>query len=210
MGHNIAFTTTSHRSWALAISVALLAGCASEKARPSTAPDARRATGLTHVVVPETDGSPPKVTIALATRRGARTLAKVSQPLGEHHTSAGELAEPHLRGTTVGEDPNGGVARVRVSISERIACRGADGSHFTRLRQRYFPPPQIEQIRAAPGARLPTRRKRSLQLSLIGARCGPDAHAVEVHGQLWGEAINGRGLEAVTPHIHFSYRRSDT
>jgi hypothetical protein len=46
-------------------------------------------------------------------------------------------------------------------------------------------------------------------LALIGARCGPDAQAVEVHGQLWGEAINGRGLEAVTPHIRFSYRRSE-
>lgn len=119
-----------------------------------------------------------------------------------------ELAAPRPRGTTLGEDRNGGVARVRVSISERIACRGVDGRHFERLRRRYFPPPQIERIRAAPGARLPTQRKRSLQLSLIGARCGPRADAVEVQGQLWGEAITGHGLEAVTPHIHFSFRPS--
>jgi hypothetical protein len=57
-----------------------------------------------------------------------------------------------------------------------------------------------------PGARLPTRLARSRQLSLVGARCGHHAEAVEVGGQLWSEAINGHGLEAVTPHIHFPYR----
>jgi hypothetical protein len=40
---------------------------------------------------------------------------------------------------------------------------------------------------------------------LIGARCGRDADGVAVQGELWGEAINGQGLEAVTPHIRVSY-----
>jgi hypothetical protein len=26
-----------------------------------------------------------------------------------------------------------------------------------------------------------------------------------VRGELWGEAINGSGLEAVTPHLQFVY-----
>jgi hypothetical protein len=117
-----------------------------------------------------------------------------------------ELREPRLRGTTRGEDENGGVARVRISILERITCRAAGGAEFARPRVRYFPPPQIERIKSAPGTRLPTTRERSLLLSL-GGRCGPGARAAAVHGELWGEAINGSGLEAVTPHIRFAYRR---
>ena len=141
--------------------------------------------------MPEDDGSPPAVTIALATVPGTRTLATASQPSGRVHKTAVELPAPRLRGTTLGEDPNGGVARVRVSILERIACRGAEGRPFERLPTRYFPPPQIERIKVTPGARLPTRRTRSLVLSLVGTRCGDHADAVEVKGQLWGEAING-------------------
>ena len=206
---------------ALLTSMVLLAGCASEGTGPTTPrdgrepspappPDAGTATGhggdVRRVAVPHEDGSPPTVTIRLATPRSARTLAEASQPPGRVHGSSVDLAKARLLGTTVGEDPNGGVARVRVSISERITCRDADARQFERPRRRYFPPPQIERVRAAPGALLPTRRRRSLQMSLIGARCGPHADAVEVRGQLWGEAINGHGLEAVTPHIHFSYR----
>jgi hypothetical protein len=186
---------TGRAAGALALSVAVLAGCGSVNGEP------------TRVRVPERDGSPPAVRVVLATPQDGQTLAEASQPPGRRAANEVALATPRLRGTTLGEDSNGGVARVRVSISERIACRGADGRHFERLRRRYFPPPQIERIRATPGARLPTRRTRSLELSLIGARCGRDADAVEVRGQLWGEAINGRGLEAVTPHIHFSFRR---
>ena len=182
------------------IAALTLAGCSSGSGGPTTPRDVRR------VAVPDQDVSPPTVKITLATPRGARALAEASQPPGRPPGPSVELAQPRLSGTTVGEDAGGGVARVRVSISERITCRGADGRRFERLRRRYFPPPQIERIQAAPGAVLPTRLRRSLQLSLIGARCGPDADAVEVDGQLWGEAINGHGLEAVTPHVHFSYR----
>jgi hypothetical protein len=95
------------------------------------------------------------------------------------------------------------VARVRVSIREEIECRGDDGA-YRRLRTRYFPPPQIERIRSNPGARLPTRAKRSLPIRLSEARCVP-GRLTAVHGELWGEAINGSGLEAVTPHLKFVY-----
>ena len=94
-----------------------------------------------------------------------------------------------------------------MSISERISCRGDDGTRFERLRARYFPPPQIEQIRVAPGARLPTRSTRSRLLALAGERCGPKAEATEVHGKLWGEVINGHGLETITPPVRFRHRR---
>jgi hypothetical protein len=164
-------------------------------------------TGPRHVAVPERDTSPPGATIRLVTADGGRTLAEASQPRAGPAPEAVELPEPRLRGIALAEDGDGGVARVRVSIKERIACRAVDGARFERPRTRYFPPPQIVRIRSTPGTPLPATRKRSLRLSLAGERCGPAADAVEIHGELWGEAINGSGLEAVTPHIRFVYRR---
>jgi hypothetical protein len=168
--------------------------------RPPTA-------GPGNVAVPDRDATPPSATIVLARADDLGTLAEASQPPGQAGTETVELREPRLIGTALAEDGDGGIARVRVSIRERITCRSADRARSTRLRTRYFPPPQIERIRATPGTRLPATRKRSLRLSLAGGRCGPDGEAVEIHGELWGEAINGSGLEAVTPHVRFVYRR---
>ena len=113
-----------------------------------------------------------------------------------------ELRKPRLRATTVARDPDGGVARVRVSLRELITC----GAATKRPRVRYFPPPQIERIRSNPGALLPTTKERTLALALGRARCGGGA-AVAVEAELWGEAINGNGLEAVTPHLHLRWGR---
>lgn len=193
------------RICALALCFGLFVGCGSEHHASTDGGMATHHGGDARVVVPEQDASPPTVTIALADFATGRTLAGASRP-GSPHSGELELTEPRLRGTTVGEDSNGGIARVRVSISERISCRGDDGTRFERLRARYFPPPQIEQIRAAPGALLPTRGKRSRLLSLAGERCGANAEATEVHGKLWGEVINGHGLETFTPPVRFRYR----
>jgi len=158
------------------------------------------------VAVPESDASPPAATIVLARAGGGRTLAEASQPPSRPPPGPLRLYQPWLQGTAIGTDDDGGVARIRVSITERVACTGAGGERFTRIRTRYFPPPQIESIRVTPGTRLPTKAKRSLRLTLAGTRCGRGAHAIEVHGELWAEAINGSGLEAVTRHIAFVYR----
>jgi hypothetical protein len=205
--------------------VSLIVGCTSDDndddGQPRTAggdtgasaappPDAGTARGhgadLARVVVPASDDTPPEATVTLADARDGRTRGKAAQPGGTHSGTV-ELPEPRLRGTTIGEDANGGVSRVRVSIAERITCQRGDGRRFERLRTRYFPPPEVERIRARPGVRLPTRRKRSRVLALVGDRCGAGAHPSEVHGELWGQAINSHGLEAVTPHIRFVYRR---
>jgi hypothetical protein len=154
------------------------------------------------VVVPERDPSPPTATITLE-RSDGTALAETSQPERESHPDTVTLDEPALRGTTTGRDPDGGVARVRVSLREELECRAADGA-YRRLRTRYFPPPQVERIRSNPGARLPTRATRSLRLGLSESRCHAGRVAA-VHGELWGEAINGSGLEAVTPHLRFVY-----
>ena len=152
--------------------------------------------------MPERDPSPPAATITLARADGTK-LAETSQPGKTTEPRTVTLDEPTLRGTTTGRDANGGVARVRVSLREKVECRSADGV-YQRLRTRYFPPPQIERIRSNPGARLPTRATRSVRLKLSTTRCGA-GRVAGVHGELWGEAINGSGLEAVTPHLRFVY-----
>jgi hypothetical protein len=198
---------------AIAAIVLALAACGGDDplprpaapAAPPPPPDAGTARGHGadpgRVAVPERDDTPPEAVIALALT-GGRTLAEATQPPGGEPRPV-RLDVPRLRGTTTGSDRDGGIARVRVSLTERITCERR-GTAFERRRTRYFPPPQIERIRSAPGARLPTTRTRSIAIALDGARCdGGDV--VAVRGELWGEAINGTGLEAVTRHIPFSY-----
>ena len=165
--------------------------------------DHTRSADPSRVAVPETDSTPPMARIVLASAGDGRTLGQADQPPTGVASGTVELARPRLLGTALGADSDGGVARVRVSIRERIMCRDSLGSVERRL-TRYFPPPQIERIRSTPGTLLPTTRTRSIRLAL--ARCGEDGQAAEIHGELWGEAINGSGLEAVTPHIRFVYR----
>ena len=203
----------------LAIALLLLAGCSSEEKRevppqqdeasqPAPPPDAGTQAGhgadARQVVVPRRDSSPPSATIVLESAGGS-PLAEASQP-GQHPQAAVDLPEARLEGTGVGRDSDGGVARVRVSVRELITCRAQNGdSGFQRLRTRYFPPPQIERIRSNPGTRLATEKSRTLPLAL-GGRCG-GAEAVAVKGELWAEATNGSGLEAVTPHLRFKWTR---
>jgi hypothetical protein len=191
------------------LGVTLLAACGDndtaepESASPAPPPDAGtqagHGAGPGRVAVPERDASPPAATIRLA-RADGRTLAEAARG---NRARTVTLDEPRLRGTTTGSDENGGVARVRVSIREEIECSNGDGP-YRRLRTRYFPPPQVERIRSNPGARLPITATRSVPLRLSEARCGLGRLTL-VHGELWGEAINGSGLEAVTPHLKFVY-----
>jgi hypothetical protein len=176
-----------------AAALLLLAGCGAREADPA------------RVTVPATDASPPTAEITLHRAGGGTPLARATQPPAPDHPEPVTLAEPRLRGTAAGRDPNGGVARVRVSIKESIACQyPGGGPPERRLRTRYYPPPQIERIRSRPGAPLPTRLNRTRTHTLAGDRCAP-GRPVAVHGELWGEAINGSGLEAVTPHIRFAW-----
>jgi hypothetical protein len=197
----------------LLLGVVLLAGCGDDQATekrepapPAPPPDAGTQAGhgadQARVAVPARDPTPPSAKITLARADGTK-LAETSQPGNATQHPTVTLDEPTLRGITVGLDANGGVARVRVSLREEVRCRAADGA-YRLLRTRYFPPPQVERIRSNPGARLPTRAQRSLPLRLSEGRC--DAGGLgAVHGELWGEAINGSGLEAVTPHLRFVY-----
>jgi hypothetical protein len=157
------------------------------------------------VAVPEHDASPPAARIVLFAERGGPALGQAAQPPGGSSPPVVKLRAPRLLGTTFGLDRDGGIARVRVSVTERITCRAPGGRLFERRRVRYFPPPQIERIRSTPGALLPATAMRSVPLALGRRRCGPRARVDRVHGELWGEAINGSGLESVTPHIPFVF-----
>jgi hypothetical protein len=171
-------------------------------------PDAGTARGhgadRRRVPVPDQDATPPQATIVLAPA-GGNAPAQATIP-GEPHDSVVRLPRPGLLGTTLGHDADSGIARVRVSMRERLVCRSAGGVTFERARLRYVPPPQTERIRSAPGALLSTRGRRAVPRDLSSARCGPGAEVMHAEGEVWGEAINGLGLEAVTPHIRFEYR----
>jgi hypothetical protein len=158
----------------------------------------------TRVRVPDRDESPPTAEIALE-RADGTAVARAAQP-GEAPADVVRLPAARLRGTTTGVDGESGVARVRVSVKETITCEDPDGDRVERERIRYFPPPQIERIRSSPGARLSTRAGRTVTVSLGRGRCPARSEPVAIAGELWGEAINGLGLEAVTPHIRFEYR----
>jgi hypothetical protein len=155
------------------------------------------------VPVPGRDRTPPRATITLA-GAGGEALAEAAMP-GAPHRAVVRLERPRLLGTTVGQDADSGVARVRVSMRERLVCRDAGGATFERARLRYVPAPQIERIRSSPGALLSTRAERSVPRDLSSTRCGRGAEVMHAEGEVWGEAINGLGLEAVTPHIRFEY-----
>lgn len=197
----------------LVVALLLLVGCEGEEpqdeaSQPAPPPDGGTQAGhgadARKVAVPHRDSSPPTATIVLESASGT-PLAEASQP-GKRPKATVELSEPRLRGTATGRDGDGGVARVRISLKEVISCQAAsDQSRFQRPRVRYFPPPQIERIRSNPGTPLATEASRTLRLTL-GGRCG-DAQAVAVKGELWAEATNGTGLEAVTPHVHFKWTR---
>jgi hypothetical protein len=75
-------------------------------------------------------------------------------------------------------------------------------------RRLYFPPSQIERIRASEGARLPVTDRRTEPVAL-GRVCPRDTQAVGVSGELYGDVTNGLGLEAVPHHIRFTWSRAD-
>ena len=208
-------------TWA-AIALVALAGCGGddEPSRPQPAPQpdaeapavavpdggtqAGHGADATRVRVPERDRTPPTAVVSLVDERGtALATAEVLRDASPAHV---ELDGPLVRGVTVGTDPDSGVLRARVSVTEEIICRAhASGQTFTKLRTRYYPPPAIERMVAPPGARILSRKTRSRTHELVGDRCGPDAEAVAVRGELWGDVVNGSGLEGVSRHIRFTY-----
>ncbi|HYH58480.1 MAG TPA: hypothetical protein VD790_04595 [Thermoleophilaceae bacterium] len=154
------------------------------------------------VAVPNRDSSPPSAAVSLRLP-GSGVVARAAQPGGPAPEPV-RLTRPRLTGTTVGTDEDSGLPRVRVAVTESISCRAGGGRIVRRPRVHYFPPSQVERIRSAPGARIPVRAARTETVRL-GRACPAGAEPVRLEGELWGDATNGLGLEAVTPHIHFRW-----
>ena len=159
------------------------------------------------IVVPHADRSPPEVVVSVVDERG-RVLA----------SSGGELAPhvPYLPWTTfsgdlwavaLARDFDGGVARIRVSLRERVDCLRAGGSRRRERRVRYIPPPAIERVRITAGTRVPTTRARRVRIGARPGVCGPGERAVSSVLQVWGEANNAHGLESVSTHVRVRQRR---
>jgi hypothetical protein len=208
----------------LAIPLAMIGACGGEDVPPPPSappqapsavaggpapPDAgtRRGHGADRlrVAVPRSPAGPPEATVEVAPPGAPAATARAS--VDRDAAGPVRLRAARVRATTVGDDATDGVARVRISIAERMTCRDGLGRRFVRRSTRYFPPPEIERVRSTPGARLPTRLVRSSVIPLATSRCGAGAVATAVHGEVWGEAVNGSGLEAVTRHVRVRHGR---
>lgn len=145
----------------------------------------RRPAAAGGVEVPERDGTPPEATMRF--RHAGGTVVRRS-PVQPWRRPPVALRERTLRLTAVVRDAEG-TGRVRVSLFYRAPCRGGAVT-------RNFPPAQVERVRVAPGARVPSRRSRSVRVRL------PPCTA---RGRAWADATNAHGLEAFSTPIRFRY-----
>lgn len=181
-----------------------LAGCGDDSAppreeRPSVAggggaappPDAGTRGGHRpgRVAVPERDATPPTATIAV--RAGGREIVSASPSSPGDELRSVTLRRPRLEATAIARDPEG-TGRIRLSLVYERTCDGV-----TRRVTQYRPPAQIANVRVAPGAQAPTTRRRSARIALR-----PGCSAT---GEVYAEATNAHGLQAVSRHVRFSY-----
>jgi hypothetical protein len=123
------------------------------------------------VIVPPVDHTPPDALLRLDERDGLSALA-------------------------AGSDPDGGVARVRISVEEHIRCRDLlTGERSERIRIRYFPPPAIARIKVQPGTPLPAERSRRARLPIAGDPC-PGSDVDRLEGTVRADVTNAHELEA--------------
>jgi hypothetical protein len=115
--------------------------------------------------------------------------------------------DPHGRtAVATGRDPDGGVARVRVSIEERVSCRNMLTGERSRVRRiRYFPPPAIARVKVTPGTRLPAERRRSATLPIAGDPC-PGSSVDRIEGSVRADVTNAHELEASSPSRRYTRR----
>lgn len=174
----------------------------------SERPAASGTAGL--VEVPEADPTPPAARLrltgeALAGRAFDCSTSSSRFPRGMRV----RLGAPRMRATAVGVDADGGMARIRISIEERIRCRTEGGARRReRIRLRYLPPPAIARTRVPPGVHLPAARERSAPLSFAAGRpCGGAGWMLEgVSGRVWADATNAHERES-SALARFSYTR---
>ena len=156
-------------------------------ASPAAPPDAGTRGGHRpgRVAVPAADPTPPTATIAV----GDVVAESPSRP-GDRSAPIA-LRRPWLDATAIARDGEG-TGRVRLSVVYERRC----GSKTDRVTQ-YRPPAQIESIRLRPGAQAPTTRRRSARIAF--------RRGCSVSGEVYAEATNAHGLQAVSRHLRFRY-----
>jgi hypothetical protein len=137
------------------------------------------------VRVPANDTTPPLAMLRLDNVVHASPVQPQPRP-------ALRLTRPRFSATALIRDGDGGTGRVRVSVVYTTRCAGVDRQHGD-----YFPPAQIENIRIAPGVRVPMQRTRTADVRL--------PEDCEAHGKVFAEATNAAGLEAFSDPIWFRY-----
>jgi hypothetical protein len=150
---------------------------------------ARTVRGL--VRVPARDQTPPLALMKLTTGAGRPVVH--DSPVRPRPRPAVALARPEFTATALIRDADGGTGRIRVSIVYVTHCAGVERQHAA-----YAPPAQIENVRIAPGVRVPRERSRSARVR-FPARCG-------VTGKAFAEATNAHGLESFSDPIWFEFR----
>jgi len=143
------------------------------------------------VRVPQSDRTPPLAMLRLDA--GAAAPVVHESPVRRRHSATVRLVRPEIAATALARDADGGTGRIRVSIVYVTRCGGVDRQHAE-----YFPPPQIEAIRIAPGVRAPVQRLRSARVR-FPAGC-------QVFGKVFAEATNAFGLESFSDPIWFAYQ----
>lgn len=143
------------------------------------------------VTVPERDTTAPIATLRLEPPGGEPVLS-VSPSSRDDRSRVVRLTQPRFRATAIARDDRGGTGRIRLSTSYETRCPNG-----TRRTTRYLPPAQIANVALPPGAEAPAERRRTATITLrrpAGCR---------VDGEVWAEATDGHGLQAVTRHVRF-------
>ena len=182
--------------------------------RPATVVTRRPGT----VRVPSTDATPPEAFLRVEWEgAGGRRGAVESSSGGKSGEVPPTTRADVLWATAVARDADAGVARVRLSIQERIACvNESTGERYTEPRLRDIPPAAIERTRVAPGTLLPTERRREVRLELRRASCSrrgrptPGCRWVveRVTGGLRTDATSAHELEASSAPVRFYWSPS--
>jgi hypothetical protein len=150
---------------------------------------AQPARGL--VGVPKTDRSPPLAMLRLDA--GASEPIVHASPVRRTRRPTVTLVRPAITATALIRDADGGTGRIRASVLYATRCDEADRQHAA-----YFPPAQIQNIRVAPGVRVPVQRTRRAHVRFPGG--------CEVLGKVFAEATNASGLESFSDPIWFAYK----
>jgi hypothetical protein len=143
------------------------------------------------VRVPARDNTPPLALLLVNTGAGQPVVH--DSPVRARARPAVRLARPELSATALIRDADGGTGRIRVSVVYATRCNGVERQHAE-----YVPPAQIENVRIAPGVRVPRERSRSARVR-FPAGCG-------VAGKAFAEATNAHGLESFSDPIWFEFR----